>query len=280
MTKKVFCLIFIIVLMCGCVNNKISINIDSDGVTFNNSVMFDEDSYSIFSDTINNINDEYKKNGYDVKIEKDGIYVKYNISKNYGKINKLSSKRVVNYNLVSYDNSNVKLFNKTNYILFSKYTSSFVIDYSDKDSINNIMSIVSNENESIDEEYYDEIIKLLDGISSNFVLNTKYFVGKNNSNSKSNNEYIWNLNFDSSNDISFVLYVPNTDLLLIIGVIIIFILIFSIIMFKRNRKLYEISKISITDSLKLEKTLYDDGNVVKSNIDSRDIDVINNRGRN
>ena len=257
-------------------------NIDNNSVMFSETITFDSESFEIFNDTLSNGTDEYNVNGFNVKKTNDG----YVISKNLGKLYKLANGKNERVNLGGFAldtfESN-KLFKKTNYILFSKYESNFNIDYSSMDSVNSINRILYNDEEEISKEYYDKISGMLNnGITTSFSLTTNNRVGNNNASSKYNNKYNWNLIYDMNNSIEFEIYVINKDAFIILGVIILICVIIGMIVSKRNNLMYKISKTTIKDSLELENKIMNSGKKVKDSnkFDNKDVNAINNRGRN
>lgn len=280
--KKIISLILIILLLSGCVSNDVKMNIDNNSVMFSETITFDSESFEIFNDTLSNGTDEYNVNGFNVKKTNDG----YVISKNLGKLYKLANGKNERVNLGGFAldtfESN-KLFKKTNYILFSKYESNFNIDYSSMDSVNSINRILYNDEEEISKEYYDKISGMLNnGITTSFSLTTNNRVGNNNASSKYNNKYNWNLIYDMNNSIEFEIYVINKDAFIILGVIILICVIIGMIVSKRNNLMYKISKTTIKDSLELENKIMNSGKKVKDSnkFDNKDVNAINNRGRN
>ena len=126
------------------------------------------------------------------------------------------------------------------------------------------------------------MISLLNNVNSKFVINTSYKIRNGNYDTNYDNEYVWNIDYDKNNEIYFELYMFNTDILIVLGIIIFIVLIISIIVSIRNKRLYKISKTSIVDSLKLEDKIMSKeiDKVNKNNINSRDVSALNNRGRN
>lgn len=280
--KKIISLILIILLLSGCASNDVNMNIDNNSVMFSETITFDSESFEIFNDTLSNVTDEYNVNGFNVKKTNDG----YVISKNLGKLYKLANGKNERVNLGGFAldtfESN-KLFKETNYILFSKYESNFNIDYSSMDSVNSINKILYNDEEEISKEYYDKISGMLNnGITTSFSLTTNNRVGNNNASSKYNNIYNWNLIYDMNNSIEFEIYVINKDAFIILGVIILICVIIGMIVSKRNNLMYKISKTTIKDSLELENKIMNSGKKVKDSnkFDNKDVNAINNRGRN
>lgn len=280
--KKIISLILIILLLSGCASNDVNMNIDNNSVMFSETITFDSESFEIFNDTLSNVTDEYNVNGFNVKKTNDG----YVISKNLGKLYKLANGKNERVNLGGFAldtfESN-KLFKETNYILFSKYESNFNIDYSSMDSVNSINKILYNDEEEISKEYYDKISGMLNnGITTSFSLTTNNRVGNNNASSKYNNKYNWNLIYDMNNSIEFEIYVINKDAFIILGVIILICVIIGMIVSKRNNLMYKISKTTIKDSLELENKIMNSGKKVKDSnkFDNKDVNAINNRGRN
>ena len=280
--KKIISLILIILLLSGCASNDVNMNIDNNSVMFSETITFDSESFEIFNDTLSNVTDEYNVNGFNVKKTNDG----YVISKNLGKLYKLANGKNERVNLGGFAldtfESN-KLFKETNYILFSKYESNFNIDYSSMDSVNSINKILYNDEEEISKEYYDKISGMLNnGITTSFSLTTNNRGGNNNASSKYNNKYNWNLIYDMNNSIEFEIYVINKDAFIILGVIILICVIIGMIVSKRNNLMYKISKTTIKDSLELENKIMNSGKKVKDSnkFDNKDVNAINNRGRN
>lgn len=218
--KKIFISIFMIisvVMLTGCVNSDISLNIDKKGNASVTAKILSSDYL------MNGINEEELKSNYDSveKITEQGK-TGYKITENLG-------------NIANLKQNNIKGIDKFDDLVSVKKVDSFLYNTYD---IN--IKLKDYMNKNISNEERGMLSLFGSGFDLNFNLNTPIELVESNANSNSKKDgiytYNWNLNLSNLENIHIKAKIPNVKNIMILSILgIILILGLAVFILKKRR---------------------------------------------
>jgi len=258
--KSFIIAIILLFSLSACSKTEYNIDINSNGeVSLTHKILISKDDF----DNVNNIlgitSENYDYNGYSVKKINQDDMIGYKISRNFGRIDSLSSKRSNIVELTEYttDDFPIKmLFEKKNRFLYKTYVGHFSIDLTDMDSVikylpfekgisyktNNDSGIIKTSTSS------DTIRQLNNNVEAIVSLNAFGIIKNTNAHANTNSKYIWELEFGKVNEVYFEVDMINRSVFFIV-LLLILLLIGVCVVIQKHKNIKWSSNITLRESL-------------------------------